>query len=213
MEAAASAPLPAPRPSVQVDARGFRSGRVPWFQDPSSPHLFESGVSGMHTDKNGRVCVCVCLCFHFSSCILGQWLCLSSRLAYWRRKWEPRPSAEKAAICRAAAEQNILPRSKSGREEEPQQTSFTSWMLPLLLPMKSGRGGGGEEKGKVTGQSNKREIPPPCPRPQAHTQPSRTQLFAATIQLREEREGKGEKRSTRWLFSPNRIVFCCCSCF
>lgn len=167
----------------------------------------------MHTDKNGRMCVCVCLCFHFSLCILGQWLCLSSRLAYWRRKWEPLPSAEKAAICRAAAQQNILPRSKSGREEAPQQTSFTSWMLPLLLP--EGWPGREEERRRVKSLDKviKGKIPPPCPRPQAPTQPSRTQLFAATIQLREEREGKGEKRSTRWLFSPSRIVFCCCSCF
>ena len=64
--------------------------------------------------------------FPFFFVHLGEWLCLSSRLAYWRRKWEPLPSAEKAAICRAAAQQNILPGSKSGREEEPQQTSFTS---------------------------------------------------------------------------------------
>ena len=54
-----------PRPSVQVNTRGLRSRRVPWFQNPFRPHLFESEVSRMHTAVN------MCVCFHFSLCILG----------------------------------------------------------------------------------------------------------------------------------------------
>lgn len=59
-------------------------------------------------------------------------------------------------------------------------------------------------------------IPPPSPGPRLQPsppEPSRSKALCSHSPAQRGKGREGRERSRRWLFSPNRIVFCCCSCF
>ena len=164
----------------------------------------------MHTAVN------MCVCFHFSLCILGNGCVCPPALLTGGGSGSPFQVQRRQLSAGQLPNKTFCQEARVGGRKNPNKPVLQARCCHCFSPWRLLGREKERRRLKSLDKVIKGEIPPPSLGPRLQPsppEPSRSKALCSHSPAQRGKGREGRERSRRWLFSPNRIVFCCCSCF